>query len=86
MAPLSLFAPGETSCTEVACLATITYLLVVITINDMLKLIMSVTTMSFCSSCGRQMVKGISSSDTGEINQSFTSEAQRRRSGTCNYI
>uniref|UniRef100_A0A673CUE2 Phosphodiesterase n=1 Tax=Sphaeramia orbicularis TaxID=375764 RepID=A0A673CUE2_9TELE len=35
-----------------------------------------------CTSCGRQMLKGVSSSDTGEIHQSFTSETQRRRSGT----
>ncbi|XP_029984670.1 cGMP-inhibited 3',5'-cyclic phosphodiesterase B isoform X2 [Sphaeramia orbicularis] len=34
-----------------------------------------------CTSCGRQMLKGVSSSDTGEIHQSFTSETQRRRSG-----
>lgn len=33
-----------------------------------------------CTSCGRQMLKGVSSSDTGEIHQSFTSETQRRRS------
>ncbi|KAM7406078.1 hypothetical protein PAMP_000480 [Pampus punctatissimus] len=33
-----------------------------------------------CTSCGRQMLKGISTSDMGEIHQSFTSEAQRRRS------
>eukprot|EP00064_Thunnus_orientalis_P000997 superscaffoldBa00000061_g998 len=33
-----------------------------------------------CTSCGRQMLKGISGSDTGEVHQSFTSEAQRRRS------
>lgn len=33
-----------------------------------------------CTSCGRQMLKGPSSSDTGEINQSYISEAQRRRS------
>ena len=32
-------------------------------------------------SCGRQMLKGVSSSDAGESHQSFSSEAQRRRSG-----
>ncbi|XP_060924703.1 cGMP-inhibited 3',5'-cyclic phosphodiesterase 3B [Limanda limanda] len=34
-----------------------------------------------CTSCGRQMLKGVSSSDAGESHQSFSSEAQRRRSG-----
>uniref|UniRef100_A0A8C4NPZ8 Phosphodiesterase n=1 Tax=Dicentrarchus labrax TaxID=13489 RepID=A0A8C4NPZ8_DICLA len=33
-----------------------------------------------CTSCGRQMLKGVSSGDTGESHQPFTSEAQRRRS------
>ncbi|KAM9408485.1 cGMP-inhibited 3',5'-cyclic phosphodiesterase 3B isoform 2-T2 [Pholidichthys leucotaenia] len=33
-----------------------------------------------CTSCGRQMLKGVSSSDA-EFHQPFTSEAQRRRSG-----
>uniref|UniRef100_A0A8C4H8D4 Phosphodiesterase n=1 Tax=Dicentrarchus labrax TaxID=13489 RepID=A0A8C4H8D4_DICLA len=37
-----------------------------------------------CTSCGRQMLKGVSSGDTGESHQPFTSEAQRRRSGTFN--
>uniref|UniRef100_A0A3P8SJU5 Phosphodiesterase n=1 Tax=Amphiprion percula TaxID=161767 RepID=A0A3P8SJU5_AMPPE len=39
-----------------------------------------------CTSCGRQMLKGVSSGDTGESHQPFSSEAQRRRSGTQNYI
>ncbi|XP_035484094.2 cGMP-inhibited 3',5'-cyclic phosphodiesterase B [Scophthalmus maximus] len=34
-----------------------------------------------CTSCGRQMPKGVSSCDAGESHQPFTSEAQRRRSG-----
>ncbi|XP_034047039.1 cGMP-inhibited 3',5'-cyclic phosphodiesterase B [Thalassophryne amazonica] len=34
-----------------------------------------------CSSCGRQMLKGVSSGDSGEIHQPFTSEAQHRRTG-----
>ncbi|KAI3377140.1 hypothetical protein L3Q82_000332 [Scortum barcoo] len=34
-----------------------------------------------CTSCGRQMLKGIPSVDTGESHQPFTSDAQRRRSG-----
>uniref|UniRef100_A0A8C2XMI7 Phosphodiesterase n=1 Tax=Cyclopterus lumpus TaxID=8103 RepID=A0A8C2XMI7_CYCLU len=38
------------------------------------------------SSCGRQMLKGGSSIETGESYQPFTSEAQRRRSGTYKYI
>ncbi|KAM6950678.1 cGMP-inhibited 3',5'-cyclic phosphodiesterase 3B isoform 3-T3 [Lycodopsis pacificus] len=33
-----------------------------------------------CTSCGRQMLKGGSSGETGESYQPFTSEAQRRRS------
>uniref|UniRef100_A0A8C9YWJ5 Phosphodiesterase n=1 Tax=Sander lucioperca TaxID=283035 RepID=A0A8C9YWJ5_SANLU len=33
-----------------------------------------------CTSCGRQMLKGVSSGDTGESYQPFASEAQRRRS------
>lgn len=33
-----------------------------------------------CTSCGRQMLKGVSASDASDIHQSFTSEAQRRRS------
>lgn len=36
------------------------------------------------SSCGRQMLKG--SSDTGESHQPYTTEAQRRRSGTNSYM
>uniref|UniRef100_A0A3Q3KT65 Phosphodiesterase n=1 Tax=Labrus bergylta TaxID=56723 RepID=A0A3Q3KT65_9LABR len=35
-----------------------------------------------CTSCGRQMLKGVSSGDTGDTYQPFSSEAQRRRSGT----
>uniref|UniRef100_A0A7N8WNE6 Phosphodiesterase n=1 Tax=Mastacembelus armatus TaxID=205130 RepID=A0A7N8WNE6_9TELE len=31
-----------------------------------------------CTSCGRQMLKGVSTGDTGESHQAFTSEAQRR--------
>ncbi|XP_010791475.1 cGMP-inhibited 3',5'-cyclic phosphodiesterase B isoform X2 [Notothenia coriiceps] len=34
-----------------------------------------------CTSCGRQMLKGVTSGDAGESYQTFTSEAQRRRSG-----
>lgn len=34
-----------------------------------------------CTSCGRQILKGLSTSDTGDVHQSYTSEAQRRRSG-----
>ncbi|KAK7913309.1 hypothetical protein WMY93_013520 [Mugilogobius chulae] len=34
-----------------------------------------------CTSCGRQILKGLSTNETGDIHQSFTSEAQRRRSG-----
>lgn len=33
-----------------------------------------------CTSCGRQMLKGVSASDASDIHQSFTSEAQQRRS------
>ncbi|KAK1891300.1 cGMP-inhibited 3'5'-cyclic phosphodiesterase B [Dissostichus eleginoides] len=33
-----------------------------------------------CTSCGRQMLKGVTSGDAGESYQTFTSEAQRRRS------
>ncbi|XP_054588015.1 cGMP-inhibited 3',5'-cyclic phosphodiesterase 3B isoform X2 [Nothobranchius furzeri] len=33
-----------------------------------------------CTSCGRQMFKGVSGSDVGESHQPFTLEAQRRRS------
>ncbi|KAA8595688.1 hypothetical protein FQN60_010979, partial [Etheostoma spectabile] len=33
-----------------------------------------------CTSCGRQMLKGVSSGDTGESYQPFANEAQRRRS------
>ncbi|KAE8297004.1 cGMP-inhibited 3',5'-cyclic phosphodiesterase B [Larimichthys crocea] len=33
-----------------------------------------------CTSCGRQMLKGVSSGDSGESHQPFTSETQRRRS------
>uniref|UniRef100_A0A8C6SXN7 Phosphodiesterase n=1 Tax=Neogobius melanostomus TaxID=47308 RepID=A0A8C6SXN7_9GOBI len=35
-----------------------------------------------CTSCGRQILKGLSTNDTGDVLQSYTSEAQRRRSGT----
>ncbi|XP_076011952.1 cGMP-inhibited 3',5'-cyclic phosphodiesterase 3B [Genypterus blacodes] len=35
---------------------------------------------SLCTSCGRQVVKGVSSGDAGEFPQPFTTEAQRRRS------
>ncbi|KAM4592601.1 cGMP-inhibited 3',5'-cyclic phosphodiesterase 3B [Odontesthes bonariensis] len=34
-----------------------------------------------CTSCGRQMLKGVSSGDAAESHQAFTSETQRRRSG-----
>ncbi|KAM4630878.1 cGMP-inhibited 3',5'-cyclic phosphodiesterase 3B [Polymixia lowei] len=34
-----------------------------------------------CTSCGRQMLKGVSSGDAGEGHQTHTTEAQRRRSG-----
>lgn len=34
-----------------------------------------------CTSCGRQILKGLSTSDTADAHQSFTSETQRRRSG-----
>ncbi|XP_072321927.1 cGMP-inhibited 3',5'-cyclic phosphodiesterase 3B [Eucyclogobius newberryi] len=34
-----------------------------------------------CTSCGRQILKGLSTSETSDAHQSFTSEAQRRRSG-----
>ncbi|XP_072236738.1 cGMP-inhibited 3',5'-cyclic phosphodiesterase 3B [Leuresthes tenuis] len=34
-----------------------------------------------CTSCGRQMLKGVSSGDGAESHQAFTSETQRRRSG-----
>ncbi|XP_063736796.1 cGMP-inhibited 3',5'-cyclic phosphodiesterase 3B isoform X1 [Eleginops maclovinus] len=33
-----------------------------------------------CTSCGRQMLKGVTSGDAGESYQAFTSDAQRRRS------
>ncbi|XP_034737344.1 cGMP-inhibited 3',5'-cyclic phosphodiesterase B [Etheostoma cragini] len=33
-----------------------------------------------CTSCGRQMLKGVSSGDTGDSYQPFANEAQRRRS------
>ncbi|KAM7015752.1 cGMP-inhibited 3',5'-cyclic phosphodiesterase 3B [Tautogolabrus adspersus] len=33
-----------------------------------------------CTSCGRQMLKGVSSGDTGDTYQPFSSEVQRRRS------
>ncbi|XP_069380487.1 cGMP-inhibited 3',5'-cyclic phosphodiesterase 3B [Paralichthys olivaceus] len=39
------------------------------------------STFPLCTSCGRQMLKGVSSSDAGESHQSLSSEAQRRRSG-----
>ncbi|XP_041852283.1 cGMP-inhibited 3',5'-cyclic phosphodiesterase B isoform X2 [Melanotaenia boesemani] len=35
----------------------------------------------FCTSCGRQILKGVSSSEIGESHQPYSSEAQRRRSG-----
>lgn len=35
---------------------------------------------SLCTSCGRQMLKGISSGESGDSHQLFNSEAQRRRS------
>lgn len=38
------------------------------------------STLPLCTSCGRQMPKGVSSGDSGEIHQPFMSEAQRRRS------
>uniref|UniRef100_A0A3Q1G523 Phosphodiesterase n=1 Tax=Acanthochromis polyacanthus TaxID=80966 RepID=A0A3Q1G523_9TELE len=44
------------------------------------------STLPLCTSCGRQMLKGVSSGDTAESHQPFSSEAQRRRSGTQNYI
>ncbi|XP_037548657.1 cGMP-inhibited 3',5'-cyclic phosphodiesterase B [Nematolebias whitei] len=37
-------------------------------------------TFPLCTSCGRQMLKGVSSSDTGESHQSFISDAHCRRS------
>uniref|UniRef100_A0A3B5A5A1 Phosphodiesterase n=1 Tax=Stegastes partitus TaxID=144197 RepID=A0A3B5A5A1_9TELE len=40
------------------------------------------STLPLCTSCGRQMLKGVSGGDAGESHQPFTSEAQRRRSGT----
>ncbi len=64
----------------------VSFMLVVITVSDALQLVMSVIVVSVHSSCGRQMLKGISSGDTGESHQPFTSEAQRRRSGTYSYI
>ncbi|XP_008304913.1 cGMP-inhibited 3',5'-cyclic phosphodiesterase B-like, partial [Stegastes partitus] len=39
------------------------------------------STLPLCTSCGRQMLKGVSGGDAGESHQPFTSEAQRRRSG-----
>ncbi|KAF7666067.1 hypothetical protein LDENG_00121210 [Lucifuga dentata] len=33
-----------------------------------------------CTSCGRQMLKGVSSGDIGEVHQPYSTEAQRRRS------
>ncbi|XP_077419095.1 cGMP-inhibited 3',5'-cyclic phosphodiesterase 3B [Vanacampus margaritifer] len=41
------------------------------------------STLPLCTSCGRQMPKGVSSSDLGDLHQPFLSEAQRRRSGEC---
>ncbi|XP_049453078.1 cGMP-inhibited 3',5'-cyclic phosphodiesterase B isoform X1 [Epinephelus fuscoguttatus] len=38
------------------------------------------STLPLCTSCGRQMLKGGSSGDTGDSYQPFTSEAQRGRS------
>uniref|UniRef100_A0A665W6M1 Phosphodiesterase n=1 Tax=Echeneis naucrates TaxID=173247 RepID=A0A665W6M1_ECHNA len=43
------------------------------------------STFPVCTNCGRQMSKGVSSSDTGEPHQSFNNEAQRRCSGTCTF-
>ncbi|XP_029932891.1 cGMP-inhibited 3',5'-cyclic phosphodiesterase B isoform X1 [Myripristis murdjan] len=37
-------------------------------------------TVPLCTSCGRQMLKGVSSSDSGEGHQPYTTDAQRRRS------
>uniref|UniRef100_A0A672JHW6 Phosphodiesterase n=1 Tax=Salarias fasciatus TaxID=181472 RepID=A0A672JHW6_SALFA len=39
-----------------------------------------------CTSCGRQMLKGVSVSESGESHQPFASEIQRRRSGTNYYM
>lgn len=49
--------------------------MIAIEVYDVLHLVMSVII-----SCGRQMLKG--NSDTGESHQPYTTEAQRRRSGT----
>ncbi|XP_061607014.1 cGMP-inhibited 3',5'-cyclic phosphodiesterase 3B isoform X1 [Phyllopteryx taeniolatus] len=38
------------------------------------------STLPLCTSCGRQMPKGVSSSDLGDLHQPLLSEAQRRRS------
>ncbi|XP_071371930.1 cGMP-inhibited 3',5'-cyclic phosphodiesterase 3B isoform X1 [Centroberyx affinis] len=38
------------------------------------------STIPLCTSCGRQMLKGVSSGDSGEGHQPYTTEAQRRRS------
>uniref|UniRef100_A0A3Q0QRC3 Phosphodiesterase n=1 Tax=Amphilophus citrinellus TaxID=61819 RepID=A0A3Q0QRC3_AMPCI len=42
------------------------------------------STLPLCTSCGRQMLKG--NSDTGESHQPYTTEAQRRRSGTYSHM
>lgn len=44
----------------------------------------TVIVMSVCSSCGRQVPKV--SVETGDSYQLFSSESQRRRSGTYSYI
>lgn len=64
----------------------VSFMLAVTTINDAMQLVVFVIVVSVRSSCGRQMLKGIPSGDTGESHQPFTSEAQRRRSGTYSYI
>ncbi|XP_057684183.1 cGMP-inhibited 3',5'-cyclic phosphodiesterase 3B isoform X2 [Corythoichthys intestinalis] len=38
------------------------------------------STLPLCTSCGRQMPKGVCSSDSGDLHQPLLSEAQRRRS------
>ncbi|XP_049574700.1 cGMP-inhibited 3',5'-cyclic phosphodiesterase 3B [Syngnathus scovelli] len=38
------------------------------------------STLPVCNSCGRQMSKGVSSSDSGDLHQPLLSEAQHRRS------
>ncbi|XP_077374454.1 cGMP-inhibited 3',5'-cyclic phosphodiesterase 3B [Festucalex cinctus] len=39
------------------------------------------STLPLCTSCGRHMPKGVSSSDSGDLHQPHLSEAQHRRSG-----